>query len=215
MSKLVIFDLDGTLLDTISDITYNLNLMLKDFGYPEQSVEDTKPRVGTGARNLVKFSIDATLTEDELSSRLARFSEYYATTPNIRTKLFEGMDVVLKTLKERGYKIAIVTNKPQRATTSVYNEHLSNFNFDAVIGKSETFKHKPDPESTNYLIEKLKVNKQDVYFVGDGETDVMTAKNAGVKAIAVLWGYRTYQNLKDAGAEVFASKPLDLLEKII
>lgn len=216
MAKAVIFDLDGTLLDTLQDITDNLNIMLDQFNYPQVTLKETRLRVGSGARNLVKASLPQDLTESQIDECLAVYNRCYTASVSPKTKLFDGIDVVLLTLKERGYKLAILTNKPQPTTETVYREHLEKFKFDYVFGSQPGFKHKPDPESTKFVLQKLGVeNPNDAYFVGDGETDVMTSINANTKGIAVLWGYRDLPDLQKAGATEFAKSPLDLLSKII
>ena len=121
---------------------------------------------------------------------------------------------VLKEFKKRGYKLAICTNKPQIPTENVYNQYLKEFEFDMVIGQSDSVKRKPDPTATLDIIDKLNVKKENVYFVGDGDADVLTAKNAGIKCISALWGYRDKEELIKVGATIFASKPLDLIDLI-
>jgi len=214
MNKAVIFDLDGTLLHTIPDITDNINLMLDKFGYARVSESDVRRFVGCGARNLVKKCLPADTTEQQLDERLAYYNEIYTACGSPKTALFEGIDQVLREIKARGYKIAILTNKPQQTTDRVYCEYLSEFVFDAVVGQSGTVKCKPNPKATFDILSELGVQPQDAYFVGDGETDVETAKNAGTKSIAVLWGYRDKEQLEKVGATVFASTPKDLLKLI-
>lgn len=217
MNKLVIFDLDGTLLHTVPDIMDSLNYMLEKFGYKKVEYDDVCRFVGNGARNLVARSIahgGVTISEEELDERLKVYNEFYTASNSPKTKLFDGINEVLIELKKRGYYIAILTNKPQVTTNNVYETYLKDYNFDKVIGSTKEFKIKPDKETTINLMKKLNVLPSNTYFVGDGETDVLTSLNAGTKGIAVLWGYRSKEVLENAGAKVFVNSPKDLLKLI-
>ena len=214
MEKAVVFDLDGTLLDTVPDILDNINLMLKHFGYKTIDEETLKSYVGCGARNLCARSIGLPVTEAELDERLLYYNRMYTSSESPKTRLFDGVGDMLRILKKRGYKLAIVTNKPQETTDKVYKNHLKEFGFDAVVGQREGVKRKPDKTATLDLLTKLGVLPENCYFVGDGETDVLTSVNAGTRGIAVLWGYRKKDQLEKVGAKVFAATPEELLSKI-
>ena len=214
MNKLVIFDLDGTLLDTVPDIADNVNIMLEKFGLSPCTLEQIKKYIGNGAKKLVQRSIGKELPEQEFNARHEYFVDIYAKNGTPKTKLFDGIGKVLTNLKERGYKLAILTNKPQGATDNVYQTYLKDFGFDMVIGQSGSVKCKPDKTATLKILTELDVLPENCYFVGDGETDVLTAINSGTNGIAVLWGYREKSQLLDAGATLFASNPIDLLNII-
>ena len=124
------------------------------------------------------------------------------------------MDSVLVELKKMGYKLAILTNKPQMTTDKVYQKYLSQYNFDMVVGQSNFVKCKPDKASTVNILKELGVSEENAYFIGDGQTDIETAYNANIKHIAVLWGYRDKDQLEKARAKVFAYKPSDILDII-
>ena len=214
MNKAVIFDLDGTLLDTLKDIAYYTNLMLEKFGYEKRSEKEIMQFIGCGSRNLIKLSIPVSVTEQELDERHAYYNKIYTESGSPKTKLFDGIKEVVKELKERGYKIAILTNKPQETTDNVYENYMKDLGFDMVVGQRKGVKIKPDPTSALEILSTFSVEPKNAYFVGDGETDVMTAINGGMNGIAVLWGYRTKSQLKDAGATTFAENPLQLLDII-
>lgn len=214
MNKLVIFDLDGTLLDSITDISDNINVMLKKFGYPERKVEEIMQFVGNGARKIVERSLPFAVSEEELNERLAFYNDLYTNCGSPKTKVYDGMGETLIALKEKGYKIAILTNKPQETTNEVYKKYLSEYNFDIVVGQRAEKKTKPDPSTTFEIINALGASVDSTYFVGDGEADVEVAINAGVKGIAVLWGFRTKDQLLKVGAKEFVSTPSDLLKVI-
>ncbi len=214
MNKAVIFDLDGTILDTVPDITDNINLMLEKFGYPLLTEKEVAVRVGSGARRLVYDCIGKDISEEELDERLAYYNKLYTESTSPKTKIFDGVEDLILRLEKEGYKLAIMTNKPQETTDTVKREHLYKFNFLKIVGSSNGVKCKPDKTATENLIEFLGVDKKDVWFLGDGETDALTAINAGIKGISVLWGYREKEQLEKVGAKVFASTPKEVYKII-
>ena len=217
MNKAVIFDLDGTIIDSCADIADNVNETLKHFGYGTLSLEKVKTVIGSGARRLIKDAIalnGVTLSEEELSERLDYYNRLYTSSESPKTKLFFGIDKVLKELYKRGYMLAILSNKPQITTDRVCSLYLKDFNFSEIIGEKGGVKCKPDKTATLNLLKRLDVSPNNCYFVGDGETDVITSVAAGVNGIAALWGNRTKEQLFAAGARVFAQNPLELLDII-
>lgn len=208
MIKAVIFDLDGTLLDTSHDIHAVINASLTKFGLPQISYESTLKFVGNGAKKLVERAIGE--RTDTLQEVYADYSERFANCNNELTSLYPQEAETLKKFKDAGIRLAIVSNKPQRATEHVYAKFLSNFGFSIVFGQTEYYPLKPNPASTCAILNKLDVSTDECIFVGDGETDVQTAKAANIKCVSVLWGFRTMEQLKEAGAENFAQKFSDL-----
>ncbi len=213
MIKAVIFDLDGTLLNTVEDIHIVLNESLQYFGLSAVSSEDTRKFLGNGAKKLVEKAVG------ECRDLQQRVYEYYALKfarcANEKTTLYDGAAEGLKTLKNAGIKLAIISNKPQDATNAVYAKYLAKFKFSEVLGQTEYYPLKPDPESTLTLMDKLKVKKDECVFVGDGETDVATAAAAGIKCISVLWGYRSRTKLEEVGAKIFAKNFSELTNLIL
>lgn len=204
MIKAVIFDLDGTLLDTSYDIHTVINTSLKQFNLPQICYEDTLKFVGNGAKKLVERAVGE--RTDMLQDIYSDYSERFANCDNEQTCLYPEEAETLKKFKDAGILLAIVSNKPQRAIERVYAKYLSNFNFNIVLGQTEYYPLKPNPASTNHILSELGVNCDECLFVGDGETDVQTAKAAGVKCVSVLWGFRCKEQLKEAGAENFIEK---------
>lgn len=202
MKKAIIFDLDGTLLDTLPDIHIVLNSCLAEFSLPMLSYETTKKFVGNGAKKLVERAVGE---RAELSEKVYElYFERFSNCDNSHTKLFPYECEILKKFKQAGLSLAIITNKPQRATDNVYTKYLRNFDFNIVLGQTEYYPLKPNPASTEAIISKLNVKKEDCVFVGDGETDILTAKAAGIKCVSALWGYRSREELSAAGATDFA-----------
>lgn len=214
MNKVVIFDLDGTILDTLKDIAENINIMLTHFGYKTLEDREIMQYIGNGARNLVRRSIKEQLTEKELDEKLEYYNRIYTAAPSDKTCVFSGLKEVIQSLKSRGYKLAILTNKPQMTTDKVCDKYLKDLGFDMVVGQRDGVPIKPDPTAVYSIMKFLKVESKNAYFVGDGETDAMTAKNAHVNGISVLWGYREKYQLEEVGATIFAEKPQDLLNLI-
>ena len=214
MKKAVIFDLDGTLLDTLDDIRDSLNIMLERYGFSTATENEVRFYVGNGARNLVKRAIKQNVPETLLDECLDFYNHVYNNSGSPRTKLFDGVADALISLKSRGYKLAILTNKPQQSTDRIYEKYLKEFNFDEVVGQSPSVACKPDKTATLNILKRLGVETGKAYFVGDGETDVMTSINAGTRGIAALWGNRTEEQLAAVGATVFAKTPADL-ERLI
>lgn len=213
MNKLIIFDLDGTLIDSLPDIYDCVNLTLAHFNYPLRQKSEIRQFIGNGARNLIKQSF-GNIKGKELDEKLAFYNHIYTNGGSPKTCLFDGVDQLLYALKEQGYKLAILTNKPQMTTDKVYEKYLSQFNFDMVVGQSGSVKCKPDPTATLNILQKLNVEKENTIFIGDGETDYLTSKNAGVKNVSVLWGYRDKDQLEKVGASNFANQIKDIFTLI-
>ncbi len=214
MEKAVIFDLDGTLLDSIDDITDSINAMFSEFGYEPIDREKVRAIIGKGAKKLIADALPEKLSDEEFVKRLETYNRIYNASGSPKTKLFEGISKVLSELKIRGYKLAVLSNKPQHSTDKVYDKYLKNLGFDFVLGQSDKIKCKPDPSGTLYLLDMLGVKPENAYLVGDGETDVMAAINAEVTGICALWGNRTKAQLAAVGGKIFAEKPEDILKII-
>ena len=200
MLEAVFFDLDGTLCDTVPDIRKALNDALESLGYPPVSYEQTAAYVGNGARKLVER---ATPKGADLEEFFTAFSKYYAASENELTVRYEGMLELITKLKSQGVKLAVITNKPQIPTEKVIAKFYPDL-FDFVGGDSGMFSCKPDPSLTRYAALTLRVAPKNCVFVGDGETDVLTARNAGMVGLSALWGYRSRAQLEAAGARYFA-----------
>ena len=214
MSKGVIFDLDGTLLYTLGDISYYLNKALEKFGFPTHTEEEIKQFIGNGAKKLVLRSLPMGVEEEVFNKVFKEYNDAYTSSSSPRTKLYDGIEEVIYTLKERGYKLAILTNKPQETTDVIVKKYFKTNTFDVVFGQRDGIKIKPDKTATLKILSLFDCDPQDVYFVGDGETDVQTAINSNTKGISVLWGFRSFSQLAQEGAKTFVSSPKELLSII-
>lgn len=195
-------------MDTLPDICFTLNGCLKEFSLPVLSVETTRTFIGNGAKKLVERAVRE--RRDLFEKVYALYSERFANCDNSRTALFACESETLLKLKAAGASMAIISNKPQRATERVCAKFLANFGFNIVLGQTEYYPLKPDPASTLAIIDKLGAKKEECVFVGDGETDICTARAAGISCVSALWGYRTKEELLRAGAERFAENFSDL-----
>lgn len=212
MYECLIFDLDGTLVNTVGDIHAVLCRSLEKFNLPEISLEDTKRFVGNGAKKLVERAVGS--RSDMFEQVYAHYAKNFAECENNLSKLYSGETEALEKFKACGIKLALVTNKPQRATENVYKKFLSKYDFCRVVGQHDGVPLKPDPTSTLKILSDLNVEKGRTLFIGDGETDVLTAKAAQIDCVSVLWGYRTRGQLEAAGAEIFANN-YNELSKIV
>jgi len=211
--KAVIFDLDGTLLDTLEDIADSCNIVLEESGFPVHPVSEYKKFVGRGIRHLIKrmlpvSSITDTIIEDV---RLRVSTEYLKRLTN-KTRPYPGIIKTLSELESKGIIMSVLSNKPQDMVRQTLKELLPQFRFKVVMGKNDRFPHKPDPGSTHYEVCRMNRSAEDTVFVGDSDIDMLTAKNAGLDSIGAGWGFRTIHNLRAAGAVHIVLKPEELLE---
>lgn len=213
MNKVVIFDLDGTILDTIEDITNAMNFALEKFGFSLVSTDEMKNYVGGPAKEMAKSAIKVNVSDSIINS-VANYYLFYMNNHCHKFKIFDGVEKVIKKLKDNDYKICVFSNKTQEEVDALMKNQLKQLNLDCAIGVSSLIKEKPHPDGVFYIMNKYKALIDNVYFVGDGETDVLTAKNSGAKCIAVLWGNRKRELLEKFGAKNFACKPIDILKFI-
>ena len=213
MKKAVLFDLDGTLTNTSVDIWENVNLTMRKFGYPEIALEEAKLFVGNGAVKLIERSLKGAKC-DNLKEVVDFYNNAYNFCGSPKTFVYEGMLDLLKRLKKEGYILAVISNKPQDGTTEVCKTFFSEVKFDCIFGQREGIKVKPDRECVDMTLKELGITGEEAVFVGDSDVDAMTAINAGVDGICVLWGYRPKERLVEVGAKVFAETADELYQKI-
>lgn len=206
MKGAVLFDLDGTLLDTVPDIRLSLNETLAKFAHRGLTLDETRAFVGNGARKLVERALPA---GSDVDAVCADFRARYAASANMLTRPYEGMPALISSLKARGIGCAVVTNKPAEAALATVEKFFGGL-FDVVCGDSGAFPVKPDPAPALFAAQKMGARAEQCVFVGDGETDVETARNAGMGGVFVLWGYRTREQLAAAGATRFARDAAEL-----
>lgn len=205
----IIFDLDGTLLSTLEDLTDAVNYTLRFYSLPERTIEEVRTFVGYGARNLIKSALPGKDTDPDTDEVLATYQAYYATHAQIKTRPYDG---ILDALAEIGreFPIAIVSNKPDVATKPLCKEYFGETIF--ALGEKAGCPRKPAPDMVYAGMKAIGVEK--CIYVGDSEVDVQTAKNAGVPCLSVLWGFRDKACLEKHGATHFCDDPKNLLNAL-
>ncbi|MDI6845885.1 MAG: HAD family hydrolase [Candidatus Saccharicenans sp.] len=213
--KGVIFDLDGTLLNTIEDITRTLNLVLTRHGFRQYSEEDCKLMVGEGMEVLIKRAVPEIADNPEAIQEIIReYRQEYTRTYRENSRPYPEIPEVLMALKKAGVKMAVLSNKSHEFTTRMTSELLP-VEFDLILGAQPGLPVKPDPEPLRVVLEKLGLQPEEVVYVGDTSVDMETARAAGVLAAGALWGFRSREELLESGAQVLLKTPRDLLSLII
>ena len=187
--KAVIFDLDGTLIDSIEDIADANNKMLSDFGFPVHDVKEYIKWIGNGARLLVEASLPPKERGGDIARFLNKYNNYYQQNTHNKSSVFTGIDKVLDALTEKEIPMAINTNKPQNLTDAVVGYYLKKWPFKSVIGHSNTFPHKPNPKGALHFAKQVNCDPKHVLLIGDSVVDIQTAKAAGMMPLGVSWGY--------------------------
>ncbi len=211
MYKAIIFDLDGTILDTLGDLHASVNYALKSYGYPLRSECDVCAFVGDGIKKLIERAVPANLDDASIQKVLECFKEHYGKNCNVNTKPYDGIIDCLKMLKSKGTKLAVVTNKAHFAAVPMCKKYFKNL-IDATIGETDGTPKKPCPDMLNKAMHLLGVSKQDTLYVGDSDVDIQTAKNAGVNCLCVSWGFRSEEFLIKCGAANIAHNAKELFE---
>ncbi len=212
MKKAIIFDLDGTLLNSLIDIADSVNYVLKKYNMPTHKFEDYKYMIGNGVETLVKKALPSNISEQDFSKYYSEISDVYRKNQMNKTHPYNGIVDLLKTLNNRNISVNILSNKPDNFTKEVVSHYFNNINFDIIRGAKQGVPKKPAPDAVFDIISSLKLNKEDFLYVGDTSTDMQTAKNAELTSVGVLWGYRTEKELKDNGADYIISKPEEILK---
>ena len=211
--KACIFDLDGTLTNTLESMTYSVNLTLKEMGLSQITKDQCRMFVGNGARVLIEESLK--VSGDPKASRIEEGMKIYGRifdqNCTYHVTPYEGIPEMLKALKDRGIHLAVLSNKPDRQTVKVVKEIFGDNIFDYAQGQKDGIRRKPAPDGVWYLMEQMQVSKEECLYIGDSEVDAATGKNAGLKTIGVLWGFRDREELLEHGACALAACPEELL----
>ncbi|MDD2258973.1 MAG: HAD family hydrolase [Bacilli bacterium] len=212
MYKLVIFDLDGTLLNTIDDIKDSINFALEKHGLPKYSIEQVKRFVGSGVKQMVERALNGLSNESSLIQTITKdFMEKYKLIQKNKTKPYPNIVETLNKIKNENIYISVLSNKPIADTKNIISYYFDNNMFDLVYGQIDGIPVKPDSALVNRIINSFFLKKEEVLFVGDSDVDMMTAKNAGIDSVFVSWGFRTYDDIKGIGVNYIITDPLELL----
>ena len=211
MYKTVLFDLDGTLLNTIDDLADSANRVCAAHGWPQYETAQYRYFVGNGIPKLVeRFSPANCRSPEQLAATLAEFDKVYGAHMHDKTAPYPGMPALLARLKAAGVRMAVFSNKADEFSRSLA-EHFFPGTFDAVLGKRPGVPGKPDPAGLRLLLAELGTTPKESVLVGDGETDVRSARNAGLRCVAVTWGFRDREALEKEGPDALAASPQELL----
>lgn len=210
MKNLVIFDLDGTLLYTLKDLQIAVNAALMKYGYREKTLEEIRSFVGNGISKLIERVLPAGMENLDYDNVLKEFILQYAKNEDANTCPYEGVLEVLDSLVQSGYELAINSNKHNDAVQVLAKRFFPQVRI--ALGAREGVNVKPNPQGVFDILNFFKEDFEKVFFVGDSDVDVMTAKNAKITSVGVTWGYRSKQSLVEAGADYVIDKPIELLE---
>ncbi|MGN1032358.1 MAG: HAD family hydrolase [Intestinibacter sp.] len=207
----VIFDLDGTLLNTLEDLADSVNFALKSFGYPTRTYEEIRTFVGNGIKSLVTKAVPAGTDEETTLKCLQAFKDHYKTNMQNKTAPYKDIMELLEELNSKNIKLAIVSNKYDFGVKNL-NKHYFNNLIPVAIGEREGVRKKPAPDTVLTAMEELGSTKENCLYVGDSGSDMITAQNAGMKSVGVTWGFRDADSLKESGADFLINSPKELLE---
>lgn len=211
--KAVVFDLDGTLLNTIDDIADSANEALSTYGFESYSVEEYKMMVGDGARKLILRMLENHQIEPSFFQDIYdKYIEVYQIKGTNKTAPYDGINSLLSYLDASGIQSAVLSNKPHHDTQQIIAHYFPNHHFTKVYGKLDGYPTKPNPKKLNELIDELAVSKCEVLYVGDTLTDMQTAMNASLDKVGVLWGFRTIKELKQGNPEYLISHPKEMID---
>ena len=213
MIKLLIFDLDGTLSDTLPSIRHAINLAAKQAGYPERTYDEVRAAIGDGVRMLIKRVLPEDISDDESSidEHLARYEAMYDKTYMEADCMYDGMAETLRELSQRGYRIAVLSNKQDAYVKLIVEQIVEKGIVSLALGQQKDYPRKPDSTVPLMIAERFGALPSEVAFIGDSEVDIMTAKNAGMISVGCEWGYRGREVLESNGADHIISKPEELL----
>ena len=211
MYDTVIFDLDGTLLNTLEDLKNSVNYALAECGYPERSVDEIRHFVGNGVMKLMKRALPQNVSDEEFDKAFTMFKEYYDVHCNDLTGPYDGIMELVRELKGRGIRMGIASNKVKSAV-----DKLNDIYFDGLIDEAAgvvdgVITPKPAPDMVEDVLKRLNADRDHTLYVGDSQVDVATAKASGLDMVAVLWGFRDRKELTEAGATEFITEPMDLM----
>lgn len=212
--KAAVFDLDGTILDTLEDLKDSLNYSLSEAGLPGRTLEETRRFVGNGVHKLIERAVPQGTAEAEIDRIFADFKSYYKDHCAVKTKPYEGIRELLVQLREKGCLTAVVSNKVDFAVKSLCEFYFPDL-FDVTVGEREGIRRKPYPDSLLEVMKTLRIKAKETLYIGDSEVDVQTAKNGGTDCLAVDWGFRSRETLEEQGAKIIVSSPEEIWKYIV
>ncbi len=216
MFKAVIFDLDGTLLNTLDDLADSINEMLSNHKYPIHSVNSYKYFIGDGAEMLIERTLPSDMRSKEHVKKLTKeFKEIYQQRMFLKTRPYKSIVELLIELKKRSIPMSVLSNKPHQETVKIVNKIFKNIKFEMVKGAVNNIPRKPDPIQALLISKQLNISPDSFLYIGDTDIDMKTAVNAGMFGVGVLWGFREKNELEENGAKAIVEYPEELLKFFI
>lgn len=213
MKKAILFDLDGTLLNTLTDLTNSINYMLNHFNFKTLSEDEVRRLLGNGAKQLVELAIGQKVSKTDFETYYNFYDAYYQAHSEDTTAPYEGIPQVLEGLKKKGYRMAVISNKQDWAVKQLI-EKIFPGQFEVALGVTEDGIKKPDPRMIEKVLQAMNLKSSEAYMIGDSEADIETGKNANMEVIACLWGFRDMKDLAPLKPEFIVGKPYDVLKVI-
>lgn len=212
--KAAIFDMDGTILNTLQDLQNATNYALREHNFPERTYEEVRNFVGNGVQKLIERALPEGSSDETVQSVLASFKTYYKVHSTDTTAPYEGIPEAIKKLREAGIKTAVVSNKPDFGVQDLVKDFFPNL-FDAALGEKAGIAKKPAPDMVNSALDSLAVSKADSVYIGDSDVDFMTAKNSGLSFIGCSWGFKGRSFLEKLGAGTIVDNAEQLVQEIL
>lgn len=212
--KLAIFDLDGTILDTLEDLTDSVNYALTECGYPTRTITEVRSFVGNGIRRLIERCLPTDAAKTEIDRVHGIFAAYYKAHCAVKTAPYRGTEALLQRLRDGGVLTAVLSNKADFAVQPLVQQYFPGL-FDTALGERPGVPRKPAPDGVHEILERLGVSKADAVYIGDSDVDITTAENAGMDCISVDWGFRDRAFLLEHGAKVIVSEPMEIALTIL
>ncbi len=207
----IIFDLDGTLLNTLDDLVDSVNYVMTYLGFPGKSRREVRNYVGNGMRRLMELSLPQNVDPHQIEQAFSIYRDYYTEHCRVKTKPYGGILELLGTLKKSGYKMAIVSNKNDAAVRALRDIYFSEY-IETAIGEKENIRKKPAPDTVLQALKELNSSKGETLYIGDSEVDKQTADNAGMQCVLVSWGFRDKEQLETLMPAGVIDSPLELLD---
>lgn len=211
--KLAIFDLDGTILNTLDDLTDSTNYALRTNALPERTQNEVRKFVGNGIYRLLERAVPEGTPKELVDKVFITFTEYYKDHCKDKTCAYDGIHELLQMLRDKGMKIAVVSNKADYAVQILCQDYFPGL-FDFTVGEKEGIRRKPYPDSVLAVLNQFHMNRTEAVYIGDSEVDYETSKNAGLDVIMVGYGFRDEKFLREQGASIVIHKPLDMMDYV-
>ncbi|NLX64360.1 MAG: HAD family hydrolase [Clostridiaceae bacterium] len=209
----IIFDLDGTLLNTLEDLTDSVNYALELYGYPKRSIEEVREFLGNGVARLIALAVPGGVDDPHYKDCLEANKKYYLENMSNKTVPYKGIINLLQQLKKENYKLAVVSNKIDKAVKGLVRKFFGEY-VQVAIGDTDNISKKPAPDTVLKALKELNSSPDKAVYVGDSEVDVKTAKNSGIMCVGVTWGFRDRDVLEKEGADFIIEEPMELMKII-